>query len=66
VFNSPEDVFDLACADIRIEQPNRKLTVQRSIWSLQPGRRFVFRAKYRNSLTGYTRDSIQAIGFIRV
>ena len=66
VFKSPEDVFDLACADIRIEQPNRELAVQRSIWSLQPRRRLLFGAKHRNGLTGHTCDSIQAIGFVGV
>jgi hypothetical protein len=66
VFNSPEDVFDLPCADIGIEQPNREFTIQRSIWSLQPRRRLLFSAKHGDGLTGHTRNSIQAVGFIRV
>jgi len=66
VFNPPKDVFDLACADIRIEQPNRELAVQRSVWSLQPRRRLLFSAKHRNGLTGHMCDSIQAIGFVGI
>jgi hypothetical protein len=66
VFNPSQDVFYLPCAEIRIEQPNRELAVQGSIWALKPRRRLRFSAKHRNGLAGHPRDSIQAIGFIWV
>jgi hypothetical protein len=63
VFIAAENVFDLACADIRVEQPNGELTVQRPVRSPQPRRRFVLSTKHRNSLSRHACDSIQAIGF---
>jgi hypothetical protein len=66
VFNPAEDVFDLASADIGIEQPNRGLTVQGSVRSLQPRRRLLFGAQDRHGLARHTRESIQAIGFVRI
>ena len=66
MFKPPESVFNLACADVRVEKMNGSLAAESSVRSAQPGRRVVFGPENIERVRGYASHTVQAIRFVRI